>query len=229
MTEEPPLEVEATGETVGEAKWRAVRELERLRPGLDRDAVVFEVIAEGERGLLGVGTAPARVRARVDPVAASSTPATGESAVARMVHDALARIAQALGANCHLDVREDETAVVASLSGPDAGLLIGRRGRTIDAVQQVVGAIAYRAQTEPRKAVVVDVASYRARREARLADTARRAAERVRRTGETVALEPMTPTERRLVHLSLRDVEGVTTRSEGEEPYRHVVVFPARE
>ena len=223
------LEAETSAETVGEAKWLALRELERRHPGVDRDRVTFEVLSEGERGLLGVGTAPARVVARVaaDAVKEPAVLTPDRTDVASVVRTALERISDALGAECQAEVLEDDAAVKASLSGPGVGLLIGKRGRTIDALQYVIGAIAYRAQAEPRKPVVIDAAEYRGRREARLADLAARAAERARATGEPVALEPMTSVERKLVHTSLQDAPGVETRSEGDEPNRYVVIAPA--
>jgi spoIIIJ-associated protein len=222
------VEVEATGETVGEAKWAAVRELERLRPGLDRSAVRFQVVAEGERGLLGVGYAPARVIAAVDDDAVSAAPeATG--LVADRVREVLGRIAAGLELGAAISVRDEEDAVVATLTGPDLGRAIGRHGQTIDALQYLVNAIVLRDELPERKPVVVDAAGYRARRKATLDALASRTAERVRRTGRAVELEPMTAVERKIVHLSLKDAAGVETRSAGTEPNRFVVVSPAAE
>jgi spoIIIJ-associated protein len=222
------LEVEATGETVGEAKWAAVRELERLRPGLDRSAVRFQVVAEGERGLLGVGYAPARVIAAVDDDAVSAVPeATGP--VADRVREVLGRIAAGLELGAAISVRDEEDAVVATLTGPDLGRAIGRHGQTIDALQYLVNAIVLRDELPERKPVVVDAAGYRGRRKATLDALASRTAERVRRTGREVELEPMSAVERKIVHLSLKDAAGVETRSEGTEPNRFVVVSPAAE
>jgi spoIIIJ-associated protein len=220
------VEVEATGETVGEAKWAAVRELERLRPGLDRTAVRFQVVAEGERGLLGVGYAPARVIAAVDDdAAADASEATGPAA--DRVREVLGRIAEGLELGAAISVRDEEDAVVATLTGPDLGRAIGRHGQTIDALQYLVNAIVLRDELPDRKPVVVDAAGYRARRQATLDALASRTAERVRRTGREVELEPMTAVERKIVHLRLKDVADVETRSEGTEPNRYVVVSPA--
>jgi spoIIIJ-associated protein len=94
-------------------------------------------------------------------------------------------------------------------------------------VQFLTSTIAYRAQIEPRKAVLVDAGGYRERRETRLRDVARRSADRAMRSSEPVSLEPMTAAERKLIHLHLKDEPGVETRSEGEEPNRFVVVVPA--
>jgi spoIIIJ-associated protein len=222
------VELEASGETIGEAKWQAMRELERLHPGLDRDAVTFEVLAEGERGLLGVGTAPARVLARVarDAIRAAAEPDADVSSVGDLARDLVERIAAALGVPARVTVSEDDECVRVSVSASDAGVLIGRDGRTIDAVQHVVAAIAYRAQGEGGKAVEVDAGGYRERRKVRLETTARQAADRARESGTPVQLDAMTALERRIVHLALEDVAGVETRSEGDDPERCVVVVP---
>jgi spoIIIJ-associated protein len=220
--------VETTGETVGEAKWHALRELEQLVPGLDKAAVRFEVLSEGERGLLGVGYAPARV---VATVAAAAAPAVLEPAavsddsdLAGDVRELLERVTRELGVRCRIDLAEDDEAVTASLTGGDLGLLIGRHGQTIDAIQYLANVIAWRAYGEGRKDVVVDAAGYRERRRATLESLALRSAEQAKATGGSVELDPMTSIERRIVHLCLKELPGVSTRSEGDEPYRYVVV-----
>ncbi len=223
-----PLEVEATGETVGEAKWLALRELERLAPGLDKTAVQFEIVSEGERGLLGVGYAPAKVTARAEAGAVPVSPAVaspvGESELAADLREVLARITAGIGVPCRIDVVEDDETVTVSLAGDDLGLVIGRHGQTIDAIQYLANALVYRRYGDDRKDVVVDAAGYRSRRRETLESLALRSAERAKATGEPVELEPMSSVERRIVHLRLQDEPDVSTRSEGEEPYRYVVV-----
>jgi spoIIIJ-associated protein len=224
--------VEATGETVGEAKWHALRELEQRHPGLDKAAVRFEVVSEGERGLLGVGYAPARVVASVDvdAVPAATPPPADESPLAADVRAVVGEIVHGIGVRCELEVREDEAAVTATLAGGDLGLLIGKHGQTIDAIQYLVNAIVYRGERREheRKEVVVDAAGYRERRRATLDALAVRSAERALATGATVELEPMSAVERKVVHLRLKDFPGVATTSAGTEPNRYVVVAPAR-
>ena len=221
------FEIEATGETVGEAKWAAVRELERLRPGLDRAAVRFQVVAEGERGLLGVGYTPARVIAAVDDDVSASTEAAGP--LADRVREVLGRIVEGLELGAAVSVRDEEETVVATLTGPDLGRVIGRHGQTIDALQYLLNAIVLRDDIPERKPVVVDAAGYRSRRQAALDALAARTADQVVRSGREVELEPMTAVERKIVHVCLKDVAGVETRSEGTEPNRYVVVSPASE
>ncbi|HKT44643.1 MAG TPA: RNA-binding cell elongation regulator Jag/EloR [Gaiellaceae bacterium] len=220
------LTVEATGETVGEAKWAALRELELRHPGLDKSAVRFEVVSEGERGLLGVGYAPARVVASV-PEDAVATVSTDDSDLATDVRLLLARFTGALGVDARIDIREDDETVTATFAAADAGLLIGRHGQTIDAIQYLLNAISHRRGDDPRREVVVDAAGYRERRRATLESMALRTAEQVRATGAAVELEPMTAVERKVVHLALKEHDGVETHSEGTEPNRYVVVAPA--
>ncbi len=226
MTDAGVVSVEASGETVGEAKWLALRELERLAPGVDKAAVRFQVISEGERGLLGVGFEPARVAATVDRDAAGDPTEVEESAQAGRTRALLVRITGALGISCRISIEEDDERIVATVDGDDLGLLIGRHGQTIDSVQYLANAIVWRGATD-RKRLVVDAAGYRARREEALEREALRAAERAVAGGEPVPLEPMSAIERRVVHERLKDYPGVATSSDGAEPHRYVVVTPA--
>ena len=230
MSELADLTSEATGETVGEAKWAALRELERRYPGLDKAAVQFEVVAEGERGILGVGYEPARVVAHLPAEAAEAVaaaePAAEEGGQAGEARALVSQIVETLGVDADVVARDEPEAIVVTCSGPDVGLLIGRHGQTIDAVQYLLNVIAYRAHGEEKKDVVVDAAGYRARRQATLETLALRVADRVRDSGEREELEPMTAVERKVVHLRLKDVAGVGTTSEGTEPNRYVVVVP---
>jgi spoIIIJ-associated protein len=223
------VEIEGSGETIGEAKWQAMRELERLHPGIARDAVTFEVLTEGERGLLGVGTSPARVVARADAAAAREPRAseTADSPLGELLREVVERIADELGARARVTVDEDDESVRVTAAAPDVGMIIGREGRTIDAVQHVVSAIAYRRQGPGGKAVEVDAGGYRERRRGRLEATAREAADRALRDGAPVRLDPMSASERRIVHLALQETAGVATASEGDDPDRYVVVLPA--
>jgi spoIIIJ-associated protein len=228
MTEqeaEAPLQVEAEGETVGEAKWSALRELERRFPGLDKSSVRFAVVSEGERGLLGVGFTPARVIASVS--SAVAVPAADEEpgSPAARLRELVERIAAALGSPVAVTIREDEETILATLTGPDLGLVIGKHGQTIDAIQYLANAIVWRG-LEERKPVVVDAAGYRDRRRASLEQLADRAAGEARASGQAVSLEPMTAIERKIVHLHLQEREDVETMSEGTEPNRYVVVSP---
>jgi spoIIIJ-associated protein len=219
------VSVEATGETVGEAKWKALRELERTSPGVDKAQVRFQVVSEGERGLLGVGYAPARVvaSAPATPVLEQAEPGD-ESDAARQVRELVERVVGAIGLPARVDIREDDEAIIATCTGGELGVLIGRHGQTIDALQYIANAVLYR--SGDHKPVTVDAAGYRDRRRQVLEGIAVRSADRAV-LGERVLLDPMTPVERKVVHERLKDVPGVTTASEGTEPNRYVVVFPA--
>jgi spoIIIJ-associated protein len=224
------ITVEATGETVGEAKWSALRELERRVPSLDRDTVRFQVVSEGERGLLGVGFSPALVVASVDVAEhpAAAPPDAGDGSVPSLVRQLLERTVAVTGVTAHVLVDDSGEEIVATLAGPDLGVLIGRHGQTIDALQYLANAIVHRAETGDARRVVVDAAGYRARRAATLETSAQRAAEQAAATGSRVELEPMTAVERRIVHELLKDDPAVDTTSEGSEPNRFVVVLPRR-
>ncbi|HEY1316016.1 MAG TPA: RNA-binding cell elongation regulator Jag/EloR [Gaiella sp.] len=223
------VSVEATGETVGEAKWAALRELERLAPGIDRDGVRFQVVSEGERGLLGVGYAPARVLAtaeRPPHEADEAGPAEeGEHAIAR---ELLERVLATLSLDATVRVDDEGEEVKATVAGSDLGVLIGRHGQMIDSLQYLANAMAHRAVGEGRRRIVIDAAGYRARRASTLESLARRTAEQASATGRRVELEPMSAVERRIVHEVLKDDPEVSTVSEGTEPNRYVVVVPER-
>jgi spoIIIJ-associated protein len=225
------VQVEATGETVGEAKWAALRELEQLQPGLDKAVVRFQVVSEGERGLLGVGYAPARVIATAPAGTAEpepAGPAPNDSELAGEVREVIERIVRGIGVQARIELAEDDESIVASCSGRDLGLLIGKHGQTIDAIQYLANAIIYRAHPDDvRKPVVVDAAGYRARRQTALDALAVRSAERAVSSGGRVELDPMTAVERKVVHVRLKDFPGVETSSEGTEPNRYVVIAPA--
>ena len=222
MSSSDTVTVEATGETVGEAKWAALRELEVLVPGLDRESVEFQVVAEGERGLLGVGFTPAQV------IASASTagqPAGAEpSEETHLAREFVQRVASAIGANVTAAATERDGVVTVTCTGADLGLFIGKHGQTIDAIQYLANAMTRSKGGEG--GVVVDAAGYRARRTATLETMARRTAQRAAGTGRRVELDPMTPVERKIVHEALKDDPEVETVSEGSEPNRFVVVLP---
>jgi spoIIIJ-associated protein len=223
--EETATEVEATGETVGEAKWSALRELERRFPGIDKASVRFAVVSEGERGLLGVGYAPAKVIASVSNPVATEMAEEEPGSPAALLRELVERIARGLGAPVAVSIREDDESLVATLTGPDLGLVIGKHGQTIDAIQYLANAIVWRGQ-EDRKSVVVDAAGYRDRRRVSLEQLADRAAGEARASRKDVSLEPMSAVERKIVHVYLQEREDVETTSEGTEPNRYVVIKP---
>ena len=225
--------VEMTGETVGEAKWAALRELERMRPGLNKESVRFQVVTEGERGLLGVGYEPARVVASVEagdvpptPEPFTSEPRDGESEDAARLREVVERIVRESGVQCTVEIEEGDEEIRVVCDGTDLGMLIGRHGQTIDAIQYLANAIVFRGRYDERKPVTVDAAGYRERRQTTLDALALRMAEQASATGQRVELEPMTAVERKIVHEKLKDDPEVETASEGTEPNRFVVILP---
>ncbi|HEY4280245.1 MAG TPA: R3H domain-containing nucleic acid-binding protein [Conexibacter sp.] len=146
---------------------------------------------------------------------------------AERVDALLAKILLAVGVEAEVSVSEDDDGIVAMIEGEDLGLLIGRHGQTIDAIQHLAYRAAYRG-AEGRKRVTVDAAGYRDRRAALLQHDADEAADEALRIGTPVALDAMNAVERRVVHEYLRDRDGIETYSEGAEPDRHLVVAPLK-
>jgi spoIIIJ-associated protein len=202
------------------------------------------VVSEGERGLLGVGYTPARViavapaeelpeppesaaeSAGPPPPQEPEPPREDESEQAALVRGLVERVAAAAGVSCTTRTTEDDETVTVTCSGPDLGMLIGRHGQTIDAIQYLANAIVWRRYPDARREVVVDAAGYRERRRATLEALAVRSAHRALDESRPIELEPMTAIERKVVHLRLKEFDGVETTSEGTEPNRYVVVRP---
>jgi spoIIIJ-associated protein len=212
---------EAQGDSLGEAKWAAVKELEERFPGVTADCVRFEVLEEPapER--------PARIRAELDLDEWRRVAERIPEEPAERVRAVVARVVQALGLRAVVDIEESDDELRATVNGDDLGLLIGRHGATIDAVQHLAFRAAFRG-SESRKQVTVDAAGYRERRETALRRMADRAAAEALRFDRPVELEPMRPSERKVVHLYLRERSDVETHSEGDEPERRLVVTPLR-
>jgi spoIIIJ-associated protein len=159
--------------------------------------------------------------AATEPVSDEELDTIADAAV-----DTVKEILRGFGVEATIDEYEgDEGEIILDIVGDDLAMLIGRHGRTLDAFQTLVTAITNR-KIERRYPVLVDVEGYRSRRKVKLEETAKSAADRVRRTGREVRLRPMSSYERKIVHVSLRDDPRVTTASEGEDPFRRVVVSP---
>jgi spoIIIJ-associated protein len=217
--EEPQdLVAEASGASVGEAKWAAMKELEPRFPGVTAECVSFEVVEEGDGD-------PVRVRAEVDPgawrEAAEEIPAEPVERVRAIV----SRTVHSLGLHATVDVEETDEEIRATVNGDDLGLLIGKHGATIDALQHISYRAAFRGD-DSRKQVTVDAAGYRERRAAALHRMADRAASEAIRYDRPVELEPMRAPERKIVHNYLSERGDVETHSEGDEPDRRLVVSP---
>ena len=145
---------------------------------------------------------------------------------AERLRDLLEEVVDALDLDAEVEVEEDEERVAGAIEGDELGVLIGRHGQTIDALEHLASRIVWRGEEGDRKRVVVDAAGYRARRAEALELAAEKAAGEAVRFGRAVALDAMVASERRIVHEFLRDRHDVETYSEGDEPDRHLVVAP---
>jgi spoIIIJ-associated protein len=212
---------EAQGESLGEAKWAAVKELEPRFPGLTADAVSFEVLEDAGP------TNAARVRAEVDLDAWREAADEIPEEPAERVRAVVARVVHSLGLRGSVDIEETEDEIRATVNGDDLGLLIGKHGLTIDALQHLAFRAAFKGMPD-RKQVTIDAAGYRERRESALHRMADRAVAEALEYDRPVELEPMRAPERKLVHLYLRERTEVDTHSEGDEPDRRLVVTPLR-
>jgi len=215
--------VEGQGATLGEAKWAAIKTLERRFPGVVADHVSFDVLDDGDES----AGRPARVCAEVDIDRWHADLEDLPEEAAERVRALVARVTLAFELRASVDIEETEDEIRATVNGEDLGLLIGKHGSTIDALQHLAVRAAYRGFGD-RKSVVIDAAGYRERREATLRRAADRAVEDALAFGRPVELEPMGPFERRTVHMYLRERTDVQTHSEGDEPDRRLVVTPVR-
>ena len=222
----PDTRIEAEGDSLGEAKYAAMRELSTRFPGITIECVKFEVAAEGGAAE-GSGGERARVVGEVDEeswreAAEADLP---EEPVERL-RAVVTRVVQTLGLDATVDVTETEDELLATVEGEDLGLLIGKHGATIDALQHLAMRIALHGGE--RKQVTVDAAGYRERRAEMLHRAADRAVADALRYDRPVELEPMRALERKVVHMYLRERTDVETHSEGDEPDRRLVVSPVR-
>ena len=207
---------EVTGRSVEEAIEIALEQL-----GADRDQVEIDVISQGKGGILGFGAEPARIR-----VTLTSLP-SNLPAVAKITVDNLLRSMKvAATATPRPQLEGEEDTIELDIEGEDSGLLIGRRGETLRALQFTVNLIV--GQTT-RARVILDVEGYRERRYSSLRALAARVAERVTSTGRPITLEPMAPNERRVVHMALANNPRVDTESTGVGESRKITVLPKRD
>ena len=223
-------EIVMSAQTVEEAIELGLKELDA-----DRDEAEVEILSKGKTGFLGIGSESARVR--VKRVSAgrndAGVPITeeGDTTAAGVATAAVGRILEAAGVNVSRTLRSandpESGGPIIDLSGEDSGLLIGRRGQTLQALQFLVNLIV-RKQFEGVR-VVLDVENYRQRRESQLKDMAEKVAERVAQTNRSITLEPMPPADRRIIHTSLTDHASVSTESTGEGEGRKVTIMPKRD
>lgn len=218
-SEAESLRVDASGASVGEAKWNALKELEPRFPGITAECVRFQVVADGEDG------EPARVVGEVDREAWRAAAAELPEDPVERLRALVTRVVQSLGLSGSVEVTETDEEIKATVEGEDLGLMIGKHGATIDALQHLAVRIVLR-EGRRDKRIVIDAAGYRDRREEALQRAADRAVTEAKRYRRPVELEPMRPLERKVVHLYLRDRTDIETHSEGDEPDRRLVITP---
>lgn len=201
--------IEFSAKTVSEAITEACQKFSVTSDKLD-----YQVVEEGSSGFLGIGSKPAIIKAAVKTVSVEDSAKT-------FLNDVFA----AMNMTVVVDVKYDEIDknMEIELSGDDMGVLIGKRGQTLDSLQYLVSLVANKGSEEYIH-VKVDTENYRQRRKETLENLAKNIAYKVKRTRRPVSLEPMNPYERRIIHSALQNDRYVTTHSEGEEPYRKVVV-----
>lgn len=185
--------------------------------GVTSDKLDYVVKEEGSSGFLGIGAKEAVIEAKV------KSSVTDKAII--FLNDVFAAMKMTVVINA--EYKEDEKELTIDLSGDDMGVLIGKRGQTLDSLQYLVSLIVNKESTDYIR-VKVDTENYRKRRQDTLENLAKNIAFKVKRTKRTVSLEPMNPYERRIIHSALQNDKFVTTHSEGEEPFRHVVVTMKR-
>ena len=197
-----------SAKTVSDAITEACKAL-----GVTSDKLDYVIVEEGSAGFLGIGAKNASINAKI------------KSSVSDVAKDFLNDVFAAMNLTVviNVDYKENERELSIDLAGDDMGVLIGKRGQTLDSLQYLVSLIVNKESTEYIR-VKVDTENYRKRRQDTLENLAKNIAFKVKRTKRTVSLEPMNPYERRIIHSALQNDKFVTTHSEGEEPYRHVVV-----
>lgn len=177
------------------------------------DKLEYEVVEEGSSGFLGIGSKPALIKARI------------KNSVEDTAKDFLNSVFEAMNLTVVIDIKYDEEnhSMNIDLSGDEMGILIGKRGQTLDSLQYLVSLVVNK-DVENYIHIKVDTENYRQRRKETLENLAKNISYKVKRTKRPISLEPMNPYERRIIHSALQNDKYVTTHSEGDEPFRHVVV-----
>ena len=200
--------LEWSGRTVEEAVDEALKKLD-----ITRDHAEVTILDPGNKGFLGIGSKPARVlvqrAAQFDPE--------------KLAKHFLSEVTDAMGIACEFETKMRERQLFIDMKGRELGALIGKRGQTLDSLQYLTNLVVNKGK-DPYVSVVLDTENYRQRRRETLESLARSLAKKAKQTRKNVVLEPMNPHERRIIHAALQNDRYVTTYSEGDEPYRYVVI-----
>ena len=208
--------VEVTAKTVNEAITEACRKF-----GVTSDKLDYQIVEEGSSGFLGIGSKPAVIKAAVK---------VEEISVEEVAKNFLRDVFEAMNMEVAVDVKYDEEGrkMDIDLAGDEMGVLIGKRGQTLDSLQYLVSLVVNKESDEYVR-VKVDTEDYRQRRKETLENLAKNIAYKVKKTRRPVSLEPMNPYERRIIHSALQNDKYISTHSEGDEPFRKVVVTYKRQ
>ena len=198
--------IEVSAKTVEDALTEALVQL-----GATSDQVEYEVVEKGSAGFLGIGSKAAVIKVRK------------KCSVEDSIREFLGKVFDAMDLEVEIVITNEDNNYAVDLKGADMGVLIGKRGQTLDSLQYLTN-LAVNKNTDEHVKVKIDTEDYRNRRKETLENLAKNIAYKVKRTKRPVSLEPMNPFERRVIHSALQNDKFVTTHSEGEEPYRHVVV-----
>ncbi|EJO5348116.1 protein jag [Clostridium botulinum] len=200
--------IEITGKNIEEAINSGLKEL-----NTSKDKVEIKVIDEGSKGFLNfIGTRPAKIEMKL------------KKDYEKEVRDFLESILKHMNVEAKIDIKEKKDVIKINLAGSDMGIIIGYRGETLDSLQYLVSLVINKDQSCEYKRVILDTENYREKREETLKKLARRLGKKAKETGKSIKLEPMNPYERRIIHSELQNNNYVETYSEGEEPFRKVVI-----
>ena len=200
--------IEMTGKTVEEALNHALNELK-----LTKDKVDVEIIDEGSKGLFNlIGTKPAKIKVTKKPEPIDNA------------KEFLINVLSSMNIDAEIRINEENDVIKIDLSGPKMGLVIGYRGETLDSLQYLVSLVINKNHNNSYKRVVLDAENYRKKREETLIRVAQKSAYKVRKSQRPYKLEPMNPYERRIIHSALQEYTDINTHSEGEEPFRRIVI-----
>lgn len=200
--------IETTGKTVDEALEKALNEL-----NVSKERVIIDVIDEGSKGFLSIiGSKPAKIKV------------TLKYDYIREAKIFTQNLLKHMNVGGTVDISEENDTVKIDVSGPKMGMIIGYRGETLDSIQYLISLVVNKDHEINYKKVILDTENYRAKREETLKRVALKTARKVIKTGKPFKLEPMNPYERRIIHAALQNESKISTYSEGEDPYRKVVV-----
>lgn len=206
--------IEVSAKTIDDALTEA-----SIKLGTTSDKLEYEVIDKGSNGFLGIGSRDAVIKVK-----------KAEASVDDEIREFLDSVFKAMKLEVTIDIKvdEDNRNVDVELNGPEMGVLIGKRGQTLDSIQYLTSLVVNKGR-EKYVRIKMDTEDYRNRRKETLESLAKNIAYKVKRSRRPVALEPMNPYERRIIHSALQNDKFVSTKSEGEEPFRHVVIYLDKE